>query len=78
MNRRVMAARNLRMERHVLAAVGTGGTYAAVIGRVSNRLSPGEREATLARLEAGGAIRRDDNGTMTRDIQAWVNMRSQR
>ncbi len=78
MNRNVRTKREVHMERHVLAAIGTGGIRADVLSRVSNRLTGGERETALTRLEAGGAIKRDSDGRMTRDIQAWAAMRRNR
>ncbi|GAB3599405.1 hypothetical protein GCM10027408_20360 [Microbacterium tumbae] len=75
MNKHTQAGRYMRHERHVLAAVGTGGSLPEVVGRVSYRLTPGERDAALRRLEAGGAVRRDDAGNYSRDIQAWSSMR---
>lgn len=78
MNIHTRARHNLRQERHVLAAVGTGGTRDEVFARVSNRLTPGERNSTLARLEANGAVIRDAEGNLTYDLQAWATMRRNR
>lgn len=65
-------------ERHVLAAIGQGGSFSEVEPRISKRLTHRDIYEAVRRLEDGGAITRGENGHMTRDIQAWAEMRRNR
>lgn len=70
--------KRLRDERHVLASIGSGGGVIEIEQRISKQLTRRDIYEALRRLEDGGAVVRDHRGNLTRDVQAWAEMRRNR
>lgn len=66
----------LMRQRAVIAAVGVnGGTFAAVLGRTTHRLSERDVLITLQNLTAGGILTRGSDGVYRRDMDKWLQSR---